>query len=171
MPANTFNGAAVPLAQRLGALWRALRGGADGAANAASVARLEAALAEQQHRCAELARLNLRQLDTIGIQAGRLQAMAAAHAAAAGAVSRIEGRLAQAIHDKARERHANELLGAALTRAHQRMETIPRLEADLSALWARLEQRRSDDAAAAAAAGQAAQPDAPSLQEERGNRP
>ena len=145
MLAMTFNGAAATLAQRLGALWHRLRG------DAATVARLEAALAEQQNRCAELARINLRQLDTIGVQAGRLQAMATAHAAAAGAVARVEGRLAQANHDKARERHANELLGAALARAHQRMETIPRLEADLTALWERLEQRRSDDAAAAAA--------------------
>lgn len=163
MSANTYDGIASNLLQRLGALWRGLHGLADGAANAATVARLEAALAEQQSRCADLARVNLRQLDTIGIQAGRLQAMAAAHAAAAGAMARVEGRLAQANHDKARERHANELLGAALARAHQRMETIPRLEADLTALWARLEQRRSEDAAAA---------EAPPLpQEERGQRP
>ncbi len=141
------------LPARLRALWRALfPGNADPAAAdaAAAVPRaaLEAALAEQQRKNAELARITLRQLDTIGAQAGRLQAMAAAQAASAGAAARLEDRLALASHDKARERRASELLGAALARAHQRLETIPHLEADLSALRGRLAQQQAAEHAA-----------------------
>ncbi|MFM9438236.1 small-conductance mechanosensitive channel [Janthinobacterium sp. CG_23.3] len=135
------------LAARLLTLWRALRrergASADAAAVAVPRAALEAALAEQQRKNAELARITLRQLDTIGAQAGRLQAMAAAQAATAGAAARLEDRLALVSHDKARERRASELLGAALARAHQRLETIPHLEADLSALRDRLAQQQA----------------------------
>lgn len=151
MPANTLSDTIATLGQRLRALWRGA--GSRGAA-AATRAGLEAALAEQRHRCTELARINLHQLDTIGTQAGRLQALATTHAAAVAALARIQGQLALAKHDHARERRANEVLGAALTRAHLRMQTIPRLEADLTALWVRLEQRGGAPEAAPARDGQ-----------------
>ena len=112
-------------------------------------AALEAALAEQQQKGAELARINLRQLELIGVQAGRFDALAAAHASAIGRCRQLEAELGAARRDIARERHASELLGSALGKAKLRLEAMPHLEADLNALWARLERPQAAPAGTA----------------------
>ncbi len=113
------------------ALWRPTE---DGPSRAA----LAAALAAEQEKSAALLRINLRQLDSIGVLTARGEAMAAEHAATNGQASLLEEQLAAARADTARERRAYERLGAAFARLQLRADMIPQLEADLGALWQRL---------------------------------
>lgn len=130
-----------PWRASLGALLALFRPGRARQADALPTrAELDAALAEQHQKSAELARINLRQLELIGVQAGRFDALSAAHASAVGRCRQLEAELGAARRDIARERHASELLGSALGKAKLRLDAMPHLEADLNALWTRLER-------------------------------
>lgn len=119
---------------------------------AAARAALENELAEQRQETADLATDNARQRDTIGDQALQLATMAAEQAKASGRAAQLETELDTARRNAEHERQGAEAARTELARAQLRLEAMPRLEADLAALRAALENQRQARTAAEQAA-------------------
>ncbi len=109
---------------------------------AAARAPLEAELADQQQTAGDLATENERQATTIENQAGELEALAADKAAAEGKAEQLAVDLATAKEETVRERQAAEQARTELAKAMLRLEAMPRLEADLTAIRAELAKER-----------------------------
>ena len=109
---------------------------------AAARAPLESELAEQQQTSADLAAENERQVTMIDRQAADMDVLAADKAAAEGKAGQLAADLAGAKDEAARERHAAEHARTELAKAMLRLEAMPRMEADLTAIRAELLQER-----------------------------
>ena len=109
---------------------------------AAARAPLEAELADQQQTAGDLATENERQATTIENQAGELEALAADKAASEGKAEQLAVDLATAKEETVRERQAAEQARTELAKAMLRLEAMPRLEADLTAIRAELGKER-----------------------------
>ena len=109
---------------------------------AAARAPLEAELAEQQQTSSDLAAENERQAATIDRQAAEMEFLAADKAAAEGKAGQLAADLTSAKEESARERQAAELARTELAKALLRLEAMPRMESDLTAIRAELAQER-----------------------------
>lgn len=109
---------------------------------AGAQARLMAELAEQQQECSDLATENERQCVEIEAQARSLDALSIGKAAAEGQVVQLSADLEKLREDATRERQAAETARIELAKVMLRLDAMPRLEADLTALRANLENER-----------------------------
>lgn len=109
---------------------------------AAARAPLESDLAEQQQAAADLSAENERQAATIEDLNAQLDQLAAEKATAEGRAEQLAADLAGTKDDAARERQAAEAARTELAKATLRLETMPRLEADLDAMRAELARER-----------------------------
>jgi chromosome segregation ATPase len=104
---------------------------------------LEAELAEQQQEAADLATENERQVIENDAQAETIELLRADVATHQGRAGQLESDLAVARDEAVRERAGAELARTELAKAQLRLEAMPRLEADLVAVRAVLENERT----------------------------
>lgn len=108
----------------------------------AARAVLEADLAAAQQAQADLIAESERQTAVIESQAGELDAEREALAGLQGKLEQLASDLASARDEVARERAAAELARTELAKAQLRLETLPRVEADLVAVRSALDDER-----------------------------
>ena len=106
-------------------------------------AALEADLAEQQQETADLAAENERQAAEIDAQVEKIATLQAELATVRGRSAQLEADLAAVGHAAEREREAAERARIELAKAQLRLEAMPRLEGDLTAVRADLERERA----------------------------
>lgn len=104
---------------------------------------METNLAELQNLYSELAADNDRQAEAIELQKEELAAMAAEKATAEGKSGQLLAEVSELKEEAARERSAAESARTELAKAILRLEAMPRLESDLSAVRADLEKERA----------------------------
>lgn len=103
---------------------------------------LQSDLAAAQQANGDLIAESERQSSTIELQAEAFDALQAEKAELAGRLGQLESDLARAIDDVAAERNGAELARTELAKAQLRLESMPRLEADLTELRADLAKER-----------------------------
>ena len=103
---------------------------------------LEIELADQQQEAADLATENERQVIENDTQAELIEQLRADVAAHQGRAGQLESDLAVARDEAVRERSGAELARTELAKAQLRLEAMPRLEADLTAVRGVLETER-----------------------------
>ena len=104
---------------------------------------LEAELAEQQQEAADLATENERQVIENDAQAETIESLRADVAEHQGRAGQLESDLALARDEAVRERSGAELARTELAKAQLRLESMPRLEADLVAVRVVLDTERT----------------------------
>jgi chromosome segregation ATPase len=118
----------------------------------ARLAPAEARLAEQQQAANDLALEVERQAEQIASQADDLARLAEEKAAAEGRATQLDAELAAARKEAVSERQAAEIARTELAKAQLRLESMPRLEADLMAVRNDLAAERQARTAAEQAA-------------------
>ena len=111
-------------------------------ATTAARAPLEAELADQQQTAADLAAENERQTETIRDLSAQIEAVTADKAGIEGKATQLAADLATAREEIARERQAAESARVELAKAQLRLEGLPRLEAEITALRAERDRER-----------------------------
>lgn len=108
----------------------------------AARATLEAELADLQQAAADLATENERQLELIAARDDEIEALSIDKAEAEGKAGQLALDLAAARDEATRERQAAEQARTELAKAQLRLEAMPRLETDLTAVRAELDDER-----------------------------
>lgn len=108
----------------------------------AARATLESELADQQQAATDLASENERQADLIATRDDEIEALSIDKAEAEGKAGQLALDLAAARDEAARERQAAEQARTELAKALLRLEAMPRLEMDLTAVRGELERER-----------------------------